>query len=130
MTVSTIATIEAALIQSVVDFTQRYTISQMVLDRTQEMTTLTKQYRNDDLLDLDVLAEVVKTLRDNDEAMLAGSVLRDGVIYPQIEDDAEYRAIYLETEEALKQVSPEETALLAFIFETVNIGYLQAKQAA
>lgn len=130
MTVSTIASIEAALIQITVDFTQRYTISQMVLDRTQEMTVLAKKYRNDDLLNLDVLTEVVRTLRDNDEALIAGSVLRDGVIYPQIEDDAEYRAMYLEMEEAFEQASPEETAMWAFIFETVNTGYLQAKQAA
>lgn len=130
MTARTIKSIEAALIQITVDFTQRYTISQMVLDRTQEMTTLSKQYRNDDLLDLDVLAETVEVLQGNDEALLAGSVLRDGVVYPQIEDETEYRTVYSEVEEALKQASPAETAMWAFIFETINTGYLQAKQAA
>jgi hypothetical protein len=130
MTARTIKSIEAALIQITVDFAQRYTVSQLSISRTQEMTTLTKQYRNDDLLDLDVLAEAVKAMQGNDEVLLAGSVLRDGVIYPQIEDDTEYQAMYLEVEEALKQANPAETAMWAFIFETVNTGYLQAKQAA
>lgn len=38
--------------------------------------------------------------------------------------------MYLEMEEAFEQATAEETAMWAFIFETVNTGYLQAKQAA
>jgi len=130
MITPTLATIEAELSAITLDFLAQYTLSDMVLERTQHFMEILRPYRNDDLLELDVLQAAVETFRANPAVLLQGSVIQDGVVYPEIQDEQAYQAGMTQITDSFKTLPAVAAATATFITEVMYQHYPALRKAA
>lgn len=90
------------------------TMAPVTVNRTKQIIALVTPFLNDGL----VVGEVIKMTADrmaDPRVMFYGSVIKDGVIYPEVEDDARATEVFDSMREYLSSVEPEQAATVAAI---------------
>lgn len=122
-------TLKAELIELSQGYLANYSLSNLCITRSNVLLDLMKPYTDDSLVVLDVVQSTVTAFRENPDLMLVGSVVKDGVVYPEIEDEAEYLKAMDEVKDAMKDAPAEFMATMAFITVTMMIPYPTAQAA-
>lgn len=100
-------------------------ISQTLVENTNLVVAVADKFYNEDLLVEEVVQATINTFRANPEVILTASIIRDGVIYPEITDAAEGQQIVDDFEELLTRMGPEAAANVAFVTRVTANTYLQ-----
>jgi len=122
-------TVKADLIELSKDYLTKYTLSDLCITRAHVLLDLLKPHMNDNLVDLDVVQSTATALREDPSLLLVGSVVKDGMVYPEIEDEAEYLKAMDEMKDAMKEAPAEFMATMAFVTATMMAPYPTAQAA-
>lgn len=121
--------VKADLIELSKDYLTKYTLSDLCIARSNVLLDLMKPYMNDSLVELEVVQSTAAAFRADPALMLVGSVVKDGVVYPEIEDEAEYLKAMDEMKDAMKEAPAEFMATMAFVTATMMTPYPTAQAA-
>lgn len=100
-------------------------ISKSLIENTNLVVAVADKFYDESLVVEDVVQATINAFRSNPEVILTASIIRDGVIYPEITDEAEGQAIVDEFEQLLTQMGPEGAACIAFVTRATADVYLQ-----
>lgn len=100
-------------------------ISQALIANTNMVVEVANKFYNEDLVVEHVVQTTIDTFRTNPELVLVSSIIRDGVIYAEITDEAEGQQIVDDFEKVLSNMGPEGASTIAFVTRVTADVYLQ-----
>lgn len=100
-------------------------ISQALIANTNMVVDVANKFYNEDLVVEHVVQTTIDTFVTNPELVLISSIIRDGVIYAEITDEAEGQQIVNDFEQFLNTMGPEGAASIAFVTRVTADVYLQ-----
>lgn len=100
-------------------------ISQALIANTNLVVEAANKFYNEDLVAEHVVQTTIDTFRTNPELVLISSIIRDGVIYAEITDEAEGLQIVADFEQFLNNMEPAGAASVAFVTRVTADVYLQ-----
>jgi len=90
-----------------------YHMSDLLANRATRLVEQLRAHYNEDLIIHEVVERMITQVTTNPAIMLDGSIVKDGVIYPEIQDEVEADTIIAETLVYIGSLGPEGAATVA-----------------
>jgi len=103
-----------------------FTFAPILLTRVEKVLDVMKPYENESLVEGEFVNMVVEQFKNNPALFFKDSIIRNGVIYPEMEDDAQAAEVIAGLKETLEAMGPEGAASVAYITRAVSEPFLKA----